>query len=106
MLPVRGAVLAMTVALGCAAAQRGEGLDLAAIPPAMRADYELFADRCSRCHSIARPLAAHVENVEHWTNYVARMRRQPGAMISEAEGARIVSFLVWFHDEHRDGGAR
>ena len=42
----------------------------------------------------------------HWVNYVERMRRQPGAMISAEEGERIVGFLVWFHDEARDGGPR
>lgn len=106
MRSVRGVMMAMAMALGCAAAQRGEGLDVAAIPPPMREDYALFADRCSRCHSIARPLTARVDDLSHWTQYVARMRRQPGAMISEAEGARIVRFLVWFHDDSRDGGVR
>ena len=42
----------------------------------------------------------------HWVNYVERMRRQPGAMITAEEGQRIVGFLVWFHNEARDGGPR
>jgi hypothetical protein len=104
--PVRGTVATLLLALGCAAAQRGEGLDPNAVPPAMRADYELFADRCTRCHSISRSLSARVHDRAHWVNYVERMRRQPGAMITAEEGERIVGFLVWFHDEARDGGAR
>ena len=104
--PVRGTVATLLLALGCAAAQRGEGLDPNAVPPAMRADYELFTDRCSRCHSISRPLSARVRDQAHWVNYVERMRRQPGAMITAEEGQRIVGFLVWFHNEARDGGPR
>lgn len=96
----------MVLSLGCAAAQRGEGLDPNTVPPAMRADYELFADRCARCHSLSRPLSARVHDRPHWVNYVERMRRQPGAMITPEEGQRIVDFLVWFHDEARDGGPR
>lgn len=103
---VRGPLAALVLSLGCAAAQRGEGLDPNAVPPALRADYELFADRCTRCHSISRPLSARVRDRAHWVNYVERMRRQPGAMITAEEGERIVGFLVWFHDEARDGGPR
>lgn len=103
---MRGTLAALFLTLGCAAAQRGDGVDVSSLPPAVRADYELFADRCARCHSLARPLSARVHDRAHWVNYVERMRRQPGAMITAAEGDRIVGFLVWFHDQTRDGGPR
>lgn len=99
------AVVAMVLVLGCAAAQRGEGLDPSTLPAAQRADYELFAARCARCHSLARPLSARVSDETHWRRYVERMRRQPGAMITAEEGERIVRFLTWYTSP-ADGGVR
>lgn len=100
---MRHLALAAILTLGCAAARRGEGLDVATIPPGLRADYELFTHRCSRCHSISRPLTARVTDVAHWTVYVERMRRQPDSMITAEEGTRIVRFLTWYTAP--DGGA-
>lgn len=99
------AVIAMVLVLGCAAAQRGEGLDPSTLPTGQRADYELFAARCARCHSLARPLSARVSDEPHWRRYVERMRRQPGAMITAEEGERIVRFLTWYTSP-ADGGVR
>ena len=80
-------------------------LTLVLLPAAQRADYELFAARCARCHSLARPLSARVSDETHWRRYVERMRRQPGAMITAEEGERIVRFLTWYTSP-ADGGVR
>lgn len=64
-----------------------------ALPPAVRASYELFTRRCSRCHSLARPLTAPIGDREHWARYVTRMRRQPSSGISPADAEEILVFL-------------
>lgn len=93
--------------LGCAAYQRGEGLDVATVPAPLRADYELFAQRCSRCHSLSRPLNARVSSESHWREYVTRMRRMPGSGIAPDDVPGLLRFLTWYSADRRapDAGA-
>jgi len=87
---------------GCAASLgRGEGLDADKLPPEVRPDYALFAQRCSKCHSLARPLQSGIDDDDFWRRYVARMRQQPGSGISEEDGSVILRFLHYFSVEQR-----
>jgi hypothetical protein len=92
-----GALLA-----GCAASLgRGDGLDADRLPPEVRPDYALFAQRCSKCHSLARPLQSGIDDDDFWRRYVARMRQQPGSGISEEDSTVILRFLHYFSVEQR-----
>ncbi len=86
-----------TVFLACHAAapppSAKEGLDPSALPEDLRADYVVFAQRCSKCHSLARPLNSGIVDDDYWDMYVARMRRQPGSGISEGDARVIPRFL-------------
>ncbi len=102
----RLAMLCALIALGCGAYQRGEGLDVSVVPPDLRDDYDLFARRCSRCHSLSRPLNARVDSEQHWSEYVNRMRRMPGSGIAPDEAPALLRFLTWYSAARRspDGG--
>jgi hypothetical protein len=90
------------VLFGCPA-ERLEGIGpVDALPPAVRADYEVFAQRCSKCHSLARPLNSGIEDDEFWKMYVARMRRQPGSGISVEDTVGILRFLSFYSREQRE----
>jgi hypothetical protein len=65
------------------------------------ADYALFTIRCSKCHSLSRPLNSGIDNDDYWRLYVARMRRQPGSGISEEDSVAILRFLHLFSVEQR-----
>jgi hypothetical protein len=88
----RGVLLAFLVG-ALPACTRGEGLDTSKMPASVRADYEVFARRCSKCHSLARPLGANITDDDQWVLYVNRMRRQPASGISAADQAHILAFL-------------
>jgi hypothetical protein len=106
--PVVGAlVVAMTLlACGTGMLERGEGVDLQSVPPDLRGDYALFAQRCSKCHSLARPLNSGITNDEFWRLYVERMRRQPGSGISEGDTYYILRFLHWYSTSRQAGAVR
>ncbi len=89
-------VVAMVLSTSCATLARTESVDVAHIPQAQQANYALFADRCSRCHSLARPLNAGIRVELEWRNYVRRMRRQPSSGIGPQDEEPIVSFLLWY----------
>jgi hypothetical protein len=105
------AIGAASTLFGCAASRdaRGEGMDTTTMPADVRDDYDVFAHRCSKCHSLARPLNSGIDDDEFWTTYVARMRRQPGSGINQADADVILRFLRYFSSEQRrikaSGGA-
>lgn len=97
LVAVAAATLLSTIA-GC---QHGEGLDPTKIPDNMRADYDVFAHKCSKCHSLARPLSANITDDEQWVLYVNRMRRQPGSGISPSDQEAILRFLKYYAADPR-----
>lgn len=80
---------------------RTEGLDRASLPENIRADYDVFARRCSKCHSLARPLNSGITDDEQWVRYVNRMRRQPGSGITQEDQEVILRFLRYYAAEQR-----
>lgn len=66
---------------------------VAQLSPELQDGYRTFSMRCSRCHTLSRPLRAGIADPEHWRLYVRRMRRMPGAGISERDAASILVFL-------------
>ena len=85
--------LALVGASGCT---RKESLDAGKMPENVRADYEVFARKCSKCHTLARPLNANITDDEEWIRYVNRMRRQPASGISPEDQEVILRFLRYY----------
>jgi hypothetical protein len=85
-----------TASCGASTIERSEGMDLAAVPAEGQGDYVVFAQRCSKCHSLARPLDSGITDDDYWRRYVARMRRQPGSGIRQEDVQPILRFLHWY----------
>lgn len=100
------AAVLFLAALGASGCGSGAGLDPGRLPPSMRAQYQRFEARCSRCHSLSRPLSAPVDSVEHWEKYLARMRRMPGSGINSQDAAMIMEFLAYYTTVVRHGGSQ
>jgi hypothetical protein len=71
------------------------------IPPEMRSEYSLFANRCSKCHSLARALNNGDHDAQYWARYVARMRRQPASGIAPEDEPPILKFLNFYSAQLR-----
>ncbi|MGZ3476798.1 MAG: hypothetical protein ACXWUG_23775 [Polyangiales bacterium] len=95
-------LLVLVAGCGGAAAE----FDPAPLPPDLRADYRVFARRCSKCHGLERPLQSGIDDDEYWAIYVARMRRMPGSGINEENAVPILRFLRWYAGELRHKRAR
>jgi hypothetical protein len=94
--------------LCCAGEQstrRGDRVMVAGYPPEIQAAYRVFAVRCSRCHTLARPLNAHITDPAHWVRYVARMRRQPTSGINRDNAEIILRFLIFYAREQQRAAA-
>jgi hypothetical protein len=98
LAPIFVAVCAL-VAPGCSV-RAGEP-EAATISPSAAADYAVFAQRCSKCHSLARPLNSGIDRDDYWRLYVAKMRRQPGSGISVEDSVAILRYLHLYSIEQR-----
>ena len=105
-LAYAGAVAAMAGSLAACASSvsHGEGLDPSAVAPEERADYAIYAERCSKCHSLARSLNSGITDDGFWQLYVEKMRRQPASGITVEDTTPILRFLHWYSQKQKDGG--
>ena len=76
-------------------------IDVSAYPAAQQANYKLFTGKCSKCHTIARPLNTMMTKDE-WSRYVKRMMHKPNSGISDAQGKQIFEFVVYDQTERKD----
>ncbi|NNL14816.1 MAG: photosystem P840 reaction-center cytochrome c-551 [Acidimicrobiia bacterium] len=70
-------------------------LDVSSYPEEMQQKYQLFAERCSKCHTLARPINSDYALEEEWSRYVKRMMRKPGSGIAPKEAKQIFEFLAY-----------
>ncbi len=74
-------------------------IDVSAYPQKMQAAYEVFARKCSRCHTLARPINSDFEP-EEWRTYVYKMMRKPGSGLTPQTAEKVIEFLI-YDEEHR-----
>lgn len=72
-----------------------ESIDVSSYPEEMQANYEIFATRCSKCHTLSRPINSDYALPDEWSRYVKRMMRKPGSGINPKEGKKIYEFLAY-----------
>ena len=89
------AVLALCAILLGAGPPGPDKVDVSDYPEAYRQYYEVFAVRCSKCHSLARPINARLKG-EQWKSYIKKMIRRPGSGINEESGKQIYLFLNYY----------
>ena len=76
-------------------------IDVSAYPAAQQANYKLFSGKCSKCHTIARPLNTMMKRDE-WERYVKRMMHKPNSGINDSQGKQIFDFVVYDQVERKD----
>ncbi len=76
-------------------------IDISGYPPQMQAAYKLFASKCSKCHTLARPINTMMKRDE-WERYVKRMMHKPNSGISDKHGKEIFDFLVFDQAQRKD----
>ena len=76
-------------------------IDVSAYPAPQQAAYKVFTTKCSKCHTIARPMNTMMKRDE-WQRYVSRMMHKPNSGISDAQGRQIFDFIVFDQTERKD----
>ena len=76
-------------------------IDVSGYPAPTQAAYKLFSSKCSKCHTIARPLNTMMKRDE-WERYVKRMMHKPNSGIGDNQGKDIFEFLVYDQTNRKD----
>lgn len=70
-------------------------IDVSKYPKAQQDAYQVFSEKCSRCHTLARPINSEYALPEEWTTYVFMMRHKPRSGIDDAAQKTITDFLIY-----------
>jgi cytochrome c553 len=76
-------------------------INVSAYPAQQQAAYKPFFTKCSKCHTIARPINTMMKRDE-WERYVKRMMHKPNSGISDSQGKQIFEFLAYDQIERKD----
>ena len=76
-------------------------IDVSGYPAPTQAAYKVFSTKCSKCHTIARPINTMMKRDE-WERYVKRMMHKPNSGISDNQGKEIFEFLVYDQTNRKD----
>jgi len=82
---------------------KAQRLVRAQFAPAVRTGYDLFAVKCTKCHELARPIAALKTgltpisggdfNEKGIKEYVVKMMRKPNSGITKDDAKQIIGFM-------------
>ena len=76
-------------------------IDVSAYPAPQQQGYKVFADKCAKCHTIARPINTTMTKDE-WERYVKRMMHKPNSGISDSQGKTIFEFVAYDQATRKD----
>ena len=78
------------------AADKGpDSIDVTKYPKEQQDAYAVFAAKCSRCHTLARPINSDYALPEEWTAYVDKMRHKARSGITDDAQKTITDFLIY-----------
>lgn len=74
-------------------------VDVASYPREQQENYKLFAQTCSRCHTLARAINSPLASRFDWKRYIARMHGKtkltPGTGFTAEQAKHILDFLSY-----------
>lgn len=76
-------------------------INVSTYPPEQQKAYKVFATKCSKCHTIARPINTTM-TLPEWERYVKRMMHKPNSGISDSQGKEIYEFLAYDQVNRKD----
>ena len=70
-------------------------IDVSKYPADIQAKYKVFANLCSKCHTLARPINSEFVTEDEWERYVKKMMRRGKGLIQPDDALQIYEFLVY-----------
>ena len=71
-----------------------DSIDVSNYPQEQQANYKTFAKKCSKCHTLARPINAPY-GAQEWEPYVGKMRKKKRSGLDSKSAGKIIEFLKY-----------
>ncbi|OGS04726.1 MAG: hypothetical protein A3G41_00340 [Elusimicrobia bacterium RIFCSPLOWO2_12_FULL_59_9] len=71
-----------------------DSIDVSNYPQEQQANYKTFAKKCSKCHTLARPINAPY-GAQEWEPYVGKMRKKKRSGLDAKSAGKIIEFLKY-----------
>lgn len=72
-----------------------DSIDVSKYPKDKQEAYKTFAEKCSKCHTLARPINSEYVLPEEWTDYVDKMRHKKRSGIDDDAQKAVTDFLIY-----------
>ena len=72
-----------------------DSIDVSKYPKEQQENYKVFSEKCSKCHTLARPINSKYALPEEWTAYVDKMRHKKRSGIDDDAQKTITDFLIY-----------
>ena len=72
-----------------------DAIDVSTYPAVQQENYKVFAEKCSKCHTLARPINAPFATHDEWAAYVDKMRHKKRSGVDEDSAKIIIDFLTY-----------
>ncbi|MBU2591374.1 MAG: hypothetical protein KKC21_05070 [Nitrospinae bacterium] len=80
-------------------------IDVSSYPKEMQDIYNnIFKDKCSNCHVLARPIGASYTTADEWKKVIKKMMGKPGSGIDPMSAKKISEFLIYDSSVRKGGG--
>ena len=76
-------------------------INVSSYPAEQQKGYKVFTEKCSKCHTIARPINTAM-TLPECSRYVKRMMHKPNSGISDSQGKAIYEFLAYDQENRKD----
>jgi hypothetical protein len=70
-------------------------INVSGYPQGIQDDYAVFAQKCTQCHKLSRPINSDYALPDEWSRYIKRMMNKPGSGIGGGDAKKIYDFLVY-----------
>ena len=70
-------------------------INVSQYPKEQQESYKIFTEKCSKCHTLARPINSNYALPEEWTAYVDKMRHKKRSGIDDDAQKAVTSFLIY-----------
>ncbi len=72
-----------------------ETIDVSSYPKEQQDNYPVFAEKCSKCHTLARPINSPFALPEEWDAYVHKMQHKKRSGVDADSAKTIIDFLSY-----------
>lgn len=71
-------------------------IDVSQYPADQQSNYKVFVKKCSKCHTLARPINAPYSTQKEWADYIDKMKKKKRSGLDGKSAERVLQFLI--HD--------